>query len=81
MIREDYDSFSVGCELRLRRQGQKLLRFWVDFGCGWWYGRESVLLPPLDQDRVERDYEKDYLSDIPGDPGSQLPYQEFFPVT
>ena len=40
---EARDSFSLDLEPRLRRPGQN---FFV-FGCGWWYDREIVLLPPL----------------------------------
>ena len=35
----------------IRRPGQKL----SVFGCGWWYDREIVLLPPLV--KFERDYQ------------------------
>ena len=34
------------------------------FGCGWWYDREIVLLPPLCEYR-ERDYERDYQATLP----------------
>ena len=42
-----HNSFFVRREPHLRRPGQKLL----SFGCGWWYDREIVLLPPLGEVR------------------------------
>ena len=39
------------------------------FGCGWWYDREIVLLPPLQRvvyvNTDERDYERDYQEALP----------------
>ena len=43
------------------------------FGCGWWYDREILLLPPLCEYRegkvlknyTKRDYERDYQAPLP----------------
>ncbi len=64
-VLEARDSFFLDLEPRLRRPGQKLFCF----GCGWWYDREIVLLPPLQRvvyvNTDERDYERDYQAALP----------------